>query len=465
MISNIIRYNGDLFTKVSIGRTKSFVRPGNQQYNLQELFRELKEKEGVDSIDDVLRRVISPDGMSFNDIKPVYRELLLKLAMTMSQDEIFERSKTIMASNKKRRKRHPPPPAAPTNSGSLGSFFKSFSKSSSKNNSLVSKKSVSSRSTAHTTLTSEKSARQPAVRSQHNKPAKSNKTSSGKVLTKADISGPIIMSTKVPAGSKEDLVDDAYMSCSECGTLSTYESVCNYEDCSCREKKPARRPSVVERRSEASQASEAGDASECDGESCVSSEKCYCSLRGDPRLSSSSSCCSTSTYSEMTSSNTSRSTCYSQGSGSQSLQSRALSGCDSPGTAWRRNMAANSAQSRSREAGGAGPGNGRGGREREREGSSGYTTNDSYTSQTWLHVKNGRNQIRDGRGSSGGSSCSSESQRSLSSPRSSSLATSPSQVSIQNNRSQNSKILLVSSVDPRNNNMMYKGQHYNIIIL
>jgi hypothetical protein len=65
------------------------------------LFRELKEKEGVDSIDDVLQRVISPNGMSFNNIKPVYRELLLKLAMTMSQDEIFERSKTIMASNKK----------------------------------------------------------------------------------------------------------------------------------------------------------------------------------------------------------------------------------------------------------------------------------------------------------------------------------------------------------------------------
>ena len=48
--------------------------------------------------------MISPDGMSFNDIKPVYRELLLKLAMTMSQDEIFQRSKTIMALNKKKRK-------------------------------------------------------------------------------------------------------------------------------------------------------------------------------------------------------------------------------------------------------------------------------------------------------------------------------------------------------------------------
>ena len=394
----------------------------------------------MDSIDDVLRRVISPDGMSFNDIKPVYRELLLKLAMTMSQDEIFQRSKTIMASTKKRRKRHQPPPATP-NSGSLGSFFKSFSKSSSKNNSLVSKKSLS---TTHTTLTSEMSTRQrqpgPTARPPQHKSVKSNKTSSGKVLTKADISGPIMMS------SQEDLVDDAYMSCSECGSQSTYESVCNYSDCSCREQKPTKRPSVMER-------SLVSSASECDGDSdCVSSEKCYCSLRGDPRMTSSS--CSTSVYSGLPSSS-SRSGCstYSQCSGSQSLQSRPLSGCDSPGTAWRRNMA------RTKETSGAG---GRGEVRRGEVSSSGYTTNDSYTSQTWLQVNNARNQIRDGRGSSGGSSCSSESQRSLPSPRSSSLATSPSQVSIQNSRSEKSKILLVSSVDPRNNNMMYKGEQSRV---
>ena len=91
---------------------------------------------------------------------------------------------------------------------------------------------------------------------------------------------------------------------------------------------------------------------------------------------------------------------------------------------------------------------------------SGYTSNDSYASQTWLHVKNGRNEIRDGRGSSGASSCSSSSHKSASSVRSSSSPRSSesqsSQVSIQNNRSQNSKILLVSAVDPRGN-VMYKG--------
>ena len=42
--------------------------------------------------------------MSFNRIEPVYRELLLKLAMSMSKDEIFIRSKTIMDQEKDKKK-------------------------------------------------------------------------------------------------------------------------------------------------------------------------------------------------------------------------------------------------------------------------------------------------------------------------------------------------------------------------
>lgn len=94
---------GDVYTRVAIPRSKSFMNV-NSQYNLQELFRELKEKEGVESIDDVLKKIISPNGISFNEIKPVYRELLLKLAMTMSQDEIFQRSQNIITQEKKKMK-------------------------------------------------------------------------------------------------------------------------------------------------------------------------------------------------------------------------------------------------------------------------------------------------------------------------------------------------------------------------
>ena len=77
------------------------------QYNLQELFKELREKEGIESVDDILREVISSGGMSFNNIKPVYREMLMKLVMTMSKDEIFIRSQNIMNEQKKKTKGKP----------------------------------------------------------------------------------------------------------------------------------------------------------------------------------------------------------------------------------------------------------------------------------------------------------------------------------------------------------------------
>merc|ERR1712012_746042 len=98
------KQSGDVYTRVAMPRSKSFMNVNNQ-YNLQELFKELKEKEGVESIDDVLKKIISPNGISFNEIKPVYRELLLKLAMTMSQDELFARSKNIMSQEKKKGKK------------------------------------------------------------------------------------------------------------------------------------------------------------------------------------------------------------------------------------------------------------------------------------------------------------------------------------------------------------------------
>jgi len=42
-----------------------------------------------------------PEGMSFNDLKPLYKEFLLKLAATLTQDELYQRSASIM---KKRRR-------------------------------------------------------------------------------------------------------------------------------------------------------------------------------------------------------------------------------------------------------------------------------------------------------------------------------------------------------------------------
>ncbi len=93
------RKPGDIYTKVAMPRSKSFMNVSGP-YNLQELFRELKEKEGIESVDDILRHVISRDGMSFNRTSPMYRELLMKLAMSLSADEMFIRSKNIMMQEK-----------------------------------------------------------------------------------------------------------------------------------------------------------------------------------------------------------------------------------------------------------------------------------------------------------------------------------------------------------------------------
>ena len=93
------RRPGDIYTKVAMPRSKSFMNVSGP-YNLQELFKELKDKEGIESVDDILRQVISREGMSFNRTSPMYRELLMKLAMSLSADEMFIRSKNIMMQEK-----------------------------------------------------------------------------------------------------------------------------------------------------------------------------------------------------------------------------------------------------------------------------------------------------------------------------------------------------------------------------
>ena len=283
---------GDLYTRVAIPRSRSFMNV-NSQYNLQELFRELKEKEGVESIDDVLKKIISPNGISFNEIKPVYRELLLKLAMTMSQDEIFQRSKNILNAEKKNKKKEdkkvsnslnkkeqkskakPSNKKVYTSQSTLGgraseqSTLSSFLKmtfSSSKNKENVNR-AASSNNKSSSGYES----------SQSVTPHNNLNVSKGYHISKADISGPVDVPARIrnnefknvekpfkgknlsaplppapvqsksqppksdgkqkcdhptkpgKAGESESSVDDAYGSCSECG----YDSVCTYDSCSC----------------------------------------------------------------------------------------------------------------------------------------------------------------------------------------------------------------------------------------
>lgn len=46
--------------------------------------------------------------MSFNDLKPIYKEFLLKLAVTLTKDELYQRSKSIMRRQKKKKLRRKP---------------------------------------------------------------------------------------------------------------------------------------------------------------------------------------------------------------------------------------------------------------------------------------------------------------------------------------------------------------------
>lgn len=67
-----------------------------------ELFNEFRLQENLHSLDDILNAIINSEGMSFNDLKPIYKEFLLKLAVTLTKDELYQRSKSIMRRQKKK---------------------------------------------------------------------------------------------------------------------------------------------------------------------------------------------------------------------------------------------------------------------------------------------------------------------------------------------------------------------------
>lgn len=75
---------------------------GGSPLGFKEIFNELSLQEGLHSLDDILSVIIDPEGMSFNDLKPIYKEFLLKLSLTLTKDELFQRSRMIMRKQKKK---------------------------------------------------------------------------------------------------------------------------------------------------------------------------------------------------------------------------------------------------------------------------------------------------------------------------------------------------------------------------
>lgn len=86
-----------------------------------ELFNEFRLQENLHSLDDILNAIIDSEGMSFNDLKPIYKEFLLKLAVTLTKDELYQRSKSIMRRQKKKLRRRKSNAAG--QSVSFGYFF------------------------------------------------------------------------------------------------------------------------------------------------------------------------------------------------------------------------------------------------------------------------------------------------------------------------------------------------------
>ncbi|XP_058129093.1 uncharacterized protein LOC131290022 [Anopheles ziemanni] len=115
---------GDILTRVAIPRSGSFLNTagltryksratrrhtgkvgggGGSPLGFSELFNEFRLQENLHSLDEILNAIINSDGMSFNDLKPIYKEFLLKLAVTLTKDELYQRSKSIMRRQKKKK--------------------------------------------------------------------------------------------------------------------------------------------------------------------------------------------------------------------------------------------------------------------------------------------------------------------------------------------------------------------------
>lgn len=85
-------------------------------------------------MDQVLDRIVNPCGMSFKDLKPAYQELLLKLALTLTQDQVYKKSKHAMKKQQQQQKlRKKTKPSTPVDGSDdsaqfINHFFKSISK-------------------------------------------------------------------------------------------------------------------------------------------------------------------------------------------------------------------------------------------------------------------------------------------------------------------------------------------------
>uniref|UniRef100_A0A1B0C583 Uncharacterized protein n=1 Tax=Glossina palpalis gambiensis TaxID=67801 RepID=A0A1B0C583_9MUSC len=69
-----------------------------------ELLNKFRLHENLHSLNEILFAIIDADGISFNDLNSIYKEFLLKLAITLTKYELFQGSKIFCAVREKKNK-------------------------------------------------------------------------------------------------------------------------------------------------------------------------------------------------------------------------------------------------------------------------------------------------------------------------------------------------------------------------
>ncbi|KAJ6623921.1 hypothetical protein Bhyg_16364 [Pseudolycoriella hygida] len=282
---------GDILTRVAIPRSGSFLntsglaryksratrRPskpgggGGSPLGFSELFNEFRLQENLHSLDDILNAIINSDGMSFNDLKPIYKEFLLKLAVTLTKDELYQRSKSIMRRQKKKKLRRTKSMALSHRKGLIlgsKSLKKVFSKFRSKSVPVKYSKSVAenlekTKKIEHNiTGTSSSDVSEP--RNEHNINQQNRNSSSGYVsCSECSYDSEACTCTSADRcycslGADHDNVNTKLTKSNNRDSLFS----CNTEDkCYC---------SISESNCNES------DTTWCDSDSCISASKCYC---------------------------------------------------------------------------------------------------------------------------------------------------------------------------------------------
>ncbi|KAF0310049.1 hypothetical protein FJT64_018897 [Amphibalanus amphitrite] len=314
-------------------RSRSFAEI-NGRVDIKQLLAHIQARDGIRTVDDVLRQVVNPGGMSFSDLRPEHRELLLRLALTLSKDEMYQRSKHIM---KKQTKKLSSVGESDTDGSTISSVLKatkkSFSRFSSRSGSF---QSPSTYLREHTPLKKLYNARgapekkAALARAENERAIVSVDSRSGVSRLSAPSSGSGSQPRavpKTPMPSRAHRVPPPSESPCDCGcdSESVYSSKCY---CTL--------PRAGSRLTKAKSTYDLPCA--CDTESCAESEKCYCSLKRVSKSGLKVYQIKLDSESETTD-GSARST-LGRGRRREYGSMGNLSRADSPSTAWRKNAAA-----------------------------------------------------------------------------------------------------------------------------